>query len=104
MVRRGEVWWLHLPGDKPRPACVLTRDAGIPVLNRVIVAPATSRIRGIETEVELDEADGMPRACVLSFDNVRAVDKRLLSRRITELSPSRMSEVCHALAFATGCS
>jgi len=102
-VTRGEVWWMRPPGEPSRPACVLTRDAGIPVLRRITVIPATTTIRGIATEVELDAADGMPRTCALSLDNLRTVDKGVLTERITRLSPARMEEVCRALAFATGC-
>lgn len=94
---------MHAPGRKPRPVCILTRDEAIPVLYRLVVAQATTQIRGLRTEVQLDETDGMPRACVLSFDNLRTVDKPLLTERITRLKPARMHEACQALAFATGC-
>jgi mRNA interferase MazF len=94
---------MHQPGTKPRPVCILTRDEAIPVLQRVMVAEATTTRRGIESEVDLDESDGMPRSCVLSLDNVLISPKARLGRRITTLSPARMHEVCEALRFATGC-
>jgi mRNA interferase MazF len=56
-----------------RPACVLTRQAAIPVLLSVLVAPATRTVRGIPTEVTLTRADGMPQGCALSFDNLATV-------------------------------
>ncbi len=101
-MKRGEVWWLAEP-PKRRPVCILTRDEAIPVLSRVLIAPATTRIRGLPTEVELDQSDGMPAACVLSIDNIRVVPKRQLRSLIAELPPARMARVCEALGLATAC-
>jgi mRNA interferase MazF len=91
------------PGVGRRPACVLTRQEAIPVLQRVTVAPATRTVRSIPTEVELDRDDGMPERCVLSLDNIRTVPKAQLAERITRLSPTRLEEVCTALDRALGC-
>jgi mRNA interferase MazF len=102
-VNRGEIWWVELSDKGRRPACILTRDAAIPVLRRVLIAPATTTIRGIPTEVELTLNDGMPKACVLSMDNVRVVPKAKLIAPITRLSPIRMNEICVALGAATDC-
>jgi mRNA interferase MazF len=82
---------------------VLTRQAAIPIVNSVLAAPATRTIRGIPTEVALDRADGMPEECALTLDNVATVPKELFRDRITRLSVARMSEVCRALALASGC-
>lgn len=103
-MNRGDVWWLEHPEAGRRPACVLTREAAIPVLNAVLVAPATRTIRGIPSEVLLTSADGMPADCALSFDNVTTVPKALLTERITTLAPDRLSELCEALDIAAGCS
>jgi mRNA-degrading endonuclease toxin of MazEF toxin-antitoxin module len=65
-VNRGEVWWIEHPEAGRRPACVLTRQAAIAVLNSVLVAPATRTVRGIPTEVALTRQDGMPEDCALS--------------------------------------
>lgn len=102
-MNRGDVYWFEGPRHQRRPVCVLTRDEAIPVLSRVIVVEATTTRRGIPTEVELDRDDGMPKSCVLSLDSVSAIRKRLLSDRITTLSPARMHQVCEALRIATGC-
>ena len=101
--RRGEVWWIEVPGAGRRPALVLTRGAAIPHLSRIVVAPATRTVRGIPTEVELDGADGMPARCVLSLDNVRVVPKASMRERITRLSGERMDQVCAALRVAVAC-
>lgn len=102
-MNRGEVWWLEHPDAGRRPACILTRQAAIPVVNAVLVVPATRTIRGIPTEVPLGRADGMPEDCVLAFDNLGVVPKALLADRITRLGPARLAEVCAALEVAAGC-
>ncbi len=92
------------PDAGRRPYLVLTRQAAIPVLHRVVAVPATRTIRQIPTEVLLDRQDGMPEECALSLDNLTAVPKELFRTRITRLSVDRMSEVCRALSLASGCS
>ena len=102
-MNRGEVWWVEHPEAGRRPACVLTRQAPIGVLNSVLVAPATRTVRGIPTEITLTRQDGMPDDCALSFDNLTTVPKALLTTRITSLPDARLAELCHALRAATGC-
>ena len=102
-MNRGEIWWVEHPDAGRRPACVLTRQAAIPVLNAVLVAPATRTVRGIPTEVTLTRADGMPDDCALSFDNLTTVPKALLATRITSVREARLGELCDALRAATGC-
>lgn len=103
MVSRGDICWVSLPDGKRRPALVLTRNQAIPAMGRVVIAYLTTRIRGIPTEVRLDTDDGLPRECVVNFDNLRTVSCALLSEPIATLSGPRMYEVCRALAIATGC-
>lgn len=102
-MNRGDVWWMEHPQSGRRPVCVITRQAAIPVLNAVLVAPATTRIRGIATEVALGPADGMPEECALSLDNLGPVPKALLVDRITRLGPAKLAELCRALDIATDC-
>jgi mRNA interferase MazF len=102
-VARGEVWWVEFPGAGRRPAVVLSRDRAIPVLNKIIVAPATRSVRGIPTEVALGPDDGMPDACALSLDNVTMIPKRALRARICTLGIERMLQVCSALRVAVDC-
>ena len=103
LVARGEVWWVEHPDASRRPFLVLTRQAAIPALNALLAVPATRTIRQIPTEVLLDTGDGMPEECALSLDNLTMVPKELFLTRITRLSVERMSEVCRALALASGC-
>ena len=99
---RGEVWWMEHPEAGRHPACILTRQAAIPVLRTLIVVPATTRVRGIPTEVHLGPNDGMPRECVLTLDDIGPIPKSLLTERITRLSPAKLGELCAALDVATG--
>ena len=89
--------------DKLRPVVILTRDLSVKPLSRVTVAPITSTIRGVPSEVVLDEDDGMKRPCALNLHNVTTVRKDDLGRRVAQLSADRMREVCSALRFALGC-
>ena len=102
-MNRGEIRWytFRLP-DKRRPVLILTRDSAIPVLNSVTVAPVTSTVRGIPTEVELTESDGMPMDCAANFDNIQTVPKRSLGNRITRLSPAKLAAAAAAISFALG--
>ena len=103
MVARGEVWWAELHDAGARPALVLTRERAIPVLQRVLVIPATRTVRGVPTEVRLSIDDGMPEECALSFDNVSAIPKSSLRSRICVLGPERMAEVCQAWRDVVDC-
>jgi mRNA interferase MazF len=101
--RRGEVRWVEVPGAGRRPALVLTRNAAIPLLNRLLVVPATRTVRRIPTEVLLDDRDGMPSSCALTLDNLTVVPRAALGSRITQLDEGRMAEVCAALQVAVAC-
>jgi mRNA interferase MazF len=101
MVNRGEIWWAEHPDAGRRPYLVLTRQAAIAVLDRVLAVPATRTIRDIPTEVKLDEDDGMPQSCALSFDNITTMPKALLTERISRLSVAKLDEACRALRAAT---
>lgn len=103
MVARGEIWWSEDPALGRRPVLVLTRDAVLGVLARPLVAPLTTRVRDLPTEVALDPDDGVPQACVVSLDNVQPIARSLLVERVTRLGTDRMREVCAALAAAVDC-
>lgn len=102
-MRRGEVWWGEVADTGRRPFLVMTRDAAIPVLHSVLVAPVTKTMRGIPTEVPLSREDGMPVDSAATFDNLRVVPKAYLVDRITQLSPARMHEACLAARRALDC-
>lgn len=103
-LERGEVRLCHFPSpDKQRPVLILTRASAIPYLSRVTVAPITSTIRGVPSEVSLGLDDGMRQPCAANLHNLLTIDQKALGRRLAQLNPRRMREVCHALTFALGC-
>ncbi len=89
--------------DKKRPALVLTRNSAIAYLSTVTVAPVTSTIRGVPSEVVLNEEDGMKSPCAVNLHNAVTVSQQRLGRRVAQLSAARMNEVCAALRFSLGC-
>ncbi|HEV2689257.1 MAG TPA: type II toxin-antitoxin system PemK/MazF family toxin [Bryobacteraceae bacterium] len=91
------------PPDKTRPVVVLTRENAISYLSTVTVAPITSTIRGIPSEVALGEEDGMKAPCAVNLHNAVTVSQQRMGRRVARLSSLRMSEICAALRFAIGC-
>lgn len=101
LPRRGEVWLAQL--DKVRPIVVLTRDPFGRMLHSVIVAPVTTTIRGISTEVVLGSKDGLRVRSVATLDNVQLVSRDRLKRRVGRVTAPSMSAICRALAVATGC-
>jgi mRNA interferase MazF len=103
VVSRGDVRYLEHPEWGRRPVLILTRDAAIPMLKRVTVASVSRTVRGIPTEVVLDEDDGMPGRCAVSLDNLGEAWKAVLTERVTTLRAERMREVCEALKVAVDC-
>lgn len=81
----------------------MTRAAAIPLLTRVLIVPATRTVREIPSEVPLDEEDGMPATCALSFDNVVAVERSRIGDFITTLGPVKMAQVCEAWRLVVDC-
>jgi mRNA interferase MazF len=100
-VNRGDIcWYTFKTPDKKRPVLVLTRDSAIAVLNSVTIAPITSTIRSIPTELVLTEGDGVPQTCAANFDNLQTVLKSQIGERITQLSRRKMKEAAAAVSFA----
>ncbi len=103
-IDRGEIRLCRFPApDKQRPVLVLTRASALRHLSRVTVAPITSTIRGVPSEVALGPDDGMKVPCAVNLHNVVTVSQAGLGRRVAQLDASRMRDVCAALAFALGC-
>lgn len=104
LPRRGELWWCEPPEVGRRPVVVLSRDAAIPRLRRVLAAPCTTTIRGLASEVVLDPGDDpVPLESAVNLDSIESVSVALLVERLGRLSDARMQEVCAALAVATDC-
>lgn len=102
-MRRGEIrWYTFKIPDKKRPVLILTRNSILDVLGEVTVAPITSTIRHIPTEVILTVEDGMPQVCAINLDHVQTVAKAKVGSFITALSDSQIDQVKNALLFALG--
>ncbi len=103
MMNRGEVrWYQFAKPDKRRPVVLLTRDSALEFLGEVTIAPITSTIREIPTEVVLTVADGMPHDCAINLDHIQTVPKGKLGSLITTLRPRKIAELRSALLFALG--
>ena len=102
-MQRGEVRWYRFPQpDKKRPVLILTRDSVLDLLAEVTVAPITSTVRDIPSEVPLGPEDGMPRRCAVNLDHLQTVAKARVGPLITTLRRETMNEVERAIAFALG--
>lgn len=103
-IARGDVRLYQFASpDKKRPVLVLTRDSAIAYLSSVTVAPVTSTIRDVPSEVVLSEEDGMKAPCAVNLHNTVTVSQNRLGRRVAQLSSLRMGEICAALRFSLGC-
>ena len=102
-MRRGEIWWAELasPAGK-RPVLLLSRNEAYAVRELVIVAPLTTRIRGIPSEVPLGDEDGVTRACVINLDTITTIAKAGLRERLSALSAEKLKAVEEALHFSLG--
>lgn len=103
MVAHAELWLLETPNRKRRPVLVVSRDEAIPVLNNVVVAPVTTTIRDIPTCIPVGPDDGLDRDSVATFDNLAAVPKSVLTRRLGSLGPDGRHLICRALGALAGC-
>ena len=102
-MRRGEVrWYTFKEPAKRRPVLVLTRDSAIGFLNALTVAPITTTIRDIPSEVFLSQEDGLLTSCAANMDNIQTVSKHTIGPLIVFLTQERMVEVNRAVAFALG--
>lgn len=102
---RGEVWWCELPQVSRRPVVVLSRDAAIRRLRRALIAPCTTTIRGLASEVLLQPGeDPIPLQSAVNLDSVESVSVGTLTERLGRLGDVHMREICAALAVAVDCS
>jgi mRNA interferase MazF len=102
-VKRGEIWWAELgPPAGTRPVLLLSRDEAYSVRDLVVVAPVTTRIRHIPSEVLLNLEDGLPKLCVINLDTITTIAKASLRDRLTALSEEKLKAVEVALSFALG--
>ena len=102
-MRRGEIWWAELtPPAGRRPVLLLSRNEAYAVRELVTVAPVTTRMRNIPSEVPLGPEDGLPKPCVVNLDTITTIAKRSLQESLVTLSPEKLKAVEAALHFALG--
>lgn len=103
-VNRGDIWmYAFKKPEKLRPVVILSRQSVIPLLRTVLVAPVTSAIHGVPSEVIVDVKHGLKNPSAVNLDHVQTVDRARLKRFIGHLNSEMMKRVCDALAIATGC-
>lgn len=103
-LERGEIrLYRFAPPDKSRPVLLLTRGASIRYLSKVTVAPITSTIRGVPSEVRLDVDDGLKGPCVVNLHNIVTVSQAGVGRRLSKLSDEKLRRVCEAIRYSLGC-
>ena len=100
-MKCGEIrWYKFAQPDKQRPVLILTRDSILEYLGEITVAPITTTVRDIPSEVFLSKADGMPRDCAVNCDHLQTVSKAKIGLLITSLTPAKMVDVGRAIRFA----
>ena len=100
-MQQGEIRWYKFQApDKKRPVLILTRDSILDYLGEMTVAPVTSTIRDIPSEVFLSTEDGVKKDCVVNLDHIQTVSKKKIGARLTSLSRNKMKSVCQAIRFA----
>ena len=100
-MRRSEVWWA-LVHPKPRPVVLVSRDSLIPLRAFVVVAPVTTRVRNLQSEVRLGSADGLSKECVIHASTLEMIPKTALVRQLTALAPAKRDALDAALRFSLG--
>ena len=100
-MKHGEIrWYKFTRPDKKRPVLILTRDSVLQYLGEVTIAPITSTVRDIPSEVSLSKAEGMPLDCAVNCDHLQTVSKGKIGSLITSLPPAKMSDIGRAIRFA----
>ncbi|MGQ0735057.1 MAG: type II toxin-antitoxin system PemK/MazF family toxin [Acidobacteriota bacterium] len=103
-IERGEIRLVRFPRpDKPRPVLVLTRGSALAYLSRVTVAPVTSTVRDVPSEVRIGPEDGLKQPSAVNLHNVVTIEKAMVGRRVAHLREDKMRDVCRAIGFALGC-
>ena len=102
-MKRGEIWWAELgPPAGRRPVLLLSRDEAYSVRSLITIAPVTTRVRGIASEVPLGTNDGLPHKCVANLDTINTIPKDCLRSRLAVLNAKKIKETDDAICFALG--
>ena len=100
-MKHGEIrWYKFVHPDKKRPVLILTRNSILEYLGEITIAPITSTVRDIPSEIFLSKEDGMPRDCAVNCDHLQTVPKRKIGSLITTLTNTKIVDVGKAIRFA----
>jgi mRNA interferase MazF len=100
-MKRGEIRWYKFKSpDKRRSVVILTRDSILEYLGEVTIAPITSTIRDIPSEVLLTPEDGMRKNCAINCDHIQTVSKSKIGLAITTLTQDKLKQLSKAIWFA----
>jgi len=103
-IHRGDIWTYEFRHpDKSRPVLIVSRPDAIAVLHTVLVAPITSTIRGLPSEVVVGVHEGLKHDSAANLDHIQTVERARLGRFVGQVSRDKMRRVCRAIAVATGC-
>ena len=102
-MRQAELWLMETPNQRRRPVLIVSRNEVIPVLNNVVVAPVTSTIRSIPTCIPVGPDEGIDHDSVATFENLAAVPKSVLTRRLGALDADGGLQICRALEALANC-
>lgn len=104
-MKRGDIWWARLgPPAGDRPVVLLSRDAAYGTRELITIAPLTTRIRNLKSEVPLGRSEGLKKKCVASLDTITTIPKAVLDKKVTSLPRSKIHEIDRAIRFALGIS
>ena len=100
-MKRGEIrWYKFNPPDKRRPVLILTRDSILEYVGEVTIAPITSTVRDIPSEVFLSKHDGLKKDCAINFDHIQTVSKGRIGSLVTTLSSEKLKQLRRSILFA----
>ncbi len=103
MVAQGDIWLMAPNNGKRRPVLIVSRDSSIPVLTNVVVAPITSTLRAIPTNITVGADEGIDHESVATFDNLSTIPKSALVHRLGDLGPLGFHRICTALSALADC-
>ncbi len=100
-MKRGEIRWYKFKSpDRKRPVLILTRDSILEYLEEVTIAPITSTVRDIPSEVSLSRHEGMKKDCAINLDHIQTVSKEKIGSVITTISQEKLKQVRYAISFS----
>lgn len=100
-MKHGDIRWYKFESpDKKRPVLILTRDSVLEYLGEVTIAPITSTVRDIPSEVFLSKHNGMKRDCAINLDHIQTVSKGKIGSLITTLPQEKFEQIRSAILFA----